>query len=112
MLRRNFEDEESMDLLILDVIKEYELKENFVIRVNPIYKESLDKQILELKSGGTRFALPFSTLCTLKIPKLEKEKQLSFIKTITAFERKIKNEEKILNDLHKQKNYLLNNMFI
>ena len=43
VLRRNFEDEESMDLLILDVIKEYELKENFVIRVNPIYKESLDK---------------------------------------------------------------------
>ena len=72
----------------------------------------IKKQILELKSGGTRFALPFSTLCTLKIPKLEKEKQLSFIKTITAFERKIKNEEKILNDLHKQKNYLLNNMFI
>ena len=72
----------------------------------------IKKQILELKSGGTRFALPFSTLCTLKIPQLEKEKQLSFIKTITAFERKIKNEEKILNDLHKQKNYLLNNMFI
>lgn len=72
----------------------------------------IKKQILELKSGGTRFALPFSTLCTLKIPKIEKEKQLSFIKTITAFERKIKNEEIILNDLHQQKNYLLNNMFI
>ena len=52
VLRRNFEDEESMDLLILDVIKEYELKENFVIRVNPIYKESLDKQILELKENN------------------------------------------------------------
>ena len=34
----------------------------------------IKKQILELKSGGTRFALPFSTLCTLKIPKLDKEK--------------------------------------
>ena len=51
VLRRKFEDEESMDLLILDVIKEYELKENFVIRVNSIYKESLDKQILELKEN-------------------------------------------------------------
>ena len=51
VLRRKFEDEESMDLLILDVIKEYELKENFVIRVNSIYKESLDKQILELKES-------------------------------------------------------------
>lgn len=72
----------------------------------------IKKQILELKSGGTRFALPFSTLCTLKIPKLEKEKQLSLIKTITAFERKIENEEIILNALHQQKKFLLNNMFI
>ena len=40
-----------MNLLILDVIKEYELKENFVVRVNEIYKESLDKQILELKEN-------------------------------------------------------------
>ncbi len=72
----------------------------------------IKKQILELKSGGTRFALPFSTLCALKIPKLEKEKQLSLIKTITAFERKIENEEIILNALHQQKNFLLNNMFI
>lgn len=72
----------------------------------------IKKQILELKSGGTRFALPFSTLCTLKIPKLEKEKQLSLIKIITAFETKIENEEKILDTLHQQKIFLLNNMFI
>lgn len=76
---------------------------------NSSYKK---KQILELKSGGTRFALPFSTLCTLKIPKLDKEKQLSLIKTITAFERKIENEEMLLKALHQQKNFLLNNMFI
>ena len=72
----------------------------------------IKKQILELKSGGTRFALPFSTLCTLKIPKLDKEKQLSLIKTITAFERKIENEEMLLKALHQQKKFLLNNMFI
>ena len=72
----------------------------------------IKKQILELKSGGSRFALPFSTLCTLKIPKLDKEKQLSLIKTITAFERKIENEEMLLKALHQQKNFLLNNMFI
>lgn len=72
----------------------------------------IKKQILELKSGGTRFALSFSTLCTLKIPKLDKEKQLSLIKTKTAFERKIENEEMILKALHQQKNFLLNNMFI
>ena len=72
----------------------------------------IKKQILELKSGGTRFALPFSTLCTLKTPKLDKEKQLSLIKIITAFERKIENEEMILKSLHQQKYFLLNNMFI
>ena len=72
----------------------------------------IKKQILELKSGGTRFALPFSTLCTLKIPKLDKEKQLSLIKTKTAFERKIENEEMILKALHQQKNFFCNNMFI
>lgn len=76
------------------------------------YSSYIKKQILELKSGGTRFALPFSTLCTLKIPKLDKEKQLSLNKTITAFERKIENEEMILKALHQQKNFLLNNMFI
>lgn len=51
VLRQKFEDEEAMDSLVLDVIKEYELKENFVIRVNSIYKESLDKQIIELKES-------------------------------------------------------------
>ncbi len=51
VLRRKFEDENSMDSLILDVIKEYELKQNFVIRVNSLYKESLDKQIIDLKEN-------------------------------------------------------------
>ena len=40
-----------MNNLITNVIEEYELKENFVIKVNPLYKESLDKQILELKEN-------------------------------------------------------------
>ena len=52
VLRRKFEDEESMDELILDVIREYELKENFIIRVNSIYKESLEQQILKLKESN------------------------------------------------------------
>lgn len=86
------------------------INEFFILYLNN--SSYIKKQILELKSGGTRFALPFSTLCTLKIPKLEKEKQLSLIKTITAFERKIENEEIILNALHQQKIFLLNNMFI
>ena len=78
---------------------------NILMSLLFIFKQSTDikKQILELKSGGTRFALSFSTLCTLKIPKLEKEKQLSLVKTVTAFERKIENEEIILNKLHQTK---------
>lgn len=51
VLRKHFEDETSMDTLLLDIIKEYELKENFIVKVNPIYKESLDKQIIELKEN-------------------------------------------------------------
>lgn len=70
------------------------------------------KQILELKSGGTRFSLPFSTLCTLKIPKLDKEKQLELVKIVTVFESNIENEKEILKKLKQQKCYLLNNMFI
>ena len=52
ILRQKFEDKKSMDALILDVIREYELKENFVIRVNSIYKESLEKQISNLKESN------------------------------------------------------------
>ena len=51
VLREKFEDVNSMDNLITSVIEEYELKENFVIKVNPIYKESLDNQILNLKEN-------------------------------------------------------------
>ncbi len=51
VLRTHFEDETSMDALLLDIIKEYELKENFIVKVNPIYKESLDKQIIGLKEN-------------------------------------------------------------
>jgi flagellar assembly protein FliH len=49
VLGEYFKDESSMDSLLVDVIKEYELKENFVIRVNNLYKESIENQILELK---------------------------------------------------------------
>lgn len=51
VLREKFEDVNSMDSLITSVIEEYELKENFVVKANPLYKESLDEQILTLKES-------------------------------------------------------------
>lgn len=52
VLRTHFDDIESMDSLLLNTIKEYELKENFIIKTNSIYKESLDRQIMELKESN------------------------------------------------------------
>lgn len=52
VLRNKFEDVSYMEELLINAINEYELKENFVIKVNPIYKENLDKQILELKENN------------------------------------------------------------
>ena len=51
VLREKFNDVSSMDNIVNDIIKEYELKENFVIKVNPLYKESLDEQIMTLKEN-------------------------------------------------------------
>ena len=51
VLREKFKDISVMDSLIGNIIEEYELKKNFVIKVNPIYKESLDKQVQEWKES-------------------------------------------------------------
>ncbi|WP_042275358.1 FliH/SctL family protein [[Clostridium] dakarense] len=51
VLREKFTEVSSMDNMILNVIEEYELKENFIIKTNSIYKESLQKQVLELKES-------------------------------------------------------------
>lgn len=53
VLRRSFEDNESMNEIIMEVIREYELKENFIIKLNSIYKESIDEKILQLKETHT-----------------------------------------------------------
>lgn len=49
VLREKFSDPSSMNNLLDSIIEEYSLKENFVVKVNPLYKENLDSQILELK---------------------------------------------------------------
>ena len=74
--------------------------------------KNIKKQILQLKTGGTRFALSFKSLCNLSIPDITKEKQQSIMKMIAAFDEKINNEKKIQDNMIVQKQYLLNNLFI
>lgn len=49
ILREKFEETSALDSLVKSTIEEYELKENFVVRVNTIYKDSLDNQIDTMK---------------------------------------------------------------
>lgn len=51
VLREKFEDTSSLNNLIISAIDEYELRENFVIKVNPMYKETLDDEVLSLKEN-------------------------------------------------------------
>ena len=76
---------------------------------NPYVK----KQILAGKSGGTRFALPYSKLIKIKLPLFELNKCIfSFTSLIMSINKKIENEKLVLVLLKKQKDYLLNNLFI
>ena len=74
--------------------------------------KKIKKQILELKTGGTRFALSFKTLCTLQIPKISLSKQSEIMQIIQVVDKKLQNEMSVHQKYLKQKQYLLNNMFI
>ncbi|GIM32898.1 FliH/SctL family protein [Paraclostridium bifermentans] len=50
VLKEKFKDEESMNNILESTIKEYEIKENFVIRTNAIYIEKVNEQLNELKN--------------------------------------------------------------
>ncbi|GAA0708964.1 FliH/SctL family protein [Paraclostridium ghonii] len=50
VLKEKFEDVDSMNKTIENTIKEYEIKENFVIRTNAMYIESINEQLNDLKS--------------------------------------------------------------
>ena len=70
----------------------------------------LRKQIIEAKEGGTRFALSFSKLSNLTIPKIAKQQQTKMIEIYHAFLRKEDIERDYLNKLREQKSYLLSKM--
>ena len=72
----------------------------------------LRKQVIEAKEGGTRFALSFSKLSNLTIPKIAKQQQTKMIEIYHAFLRKEDIERDYLNKLREQKSYLLSKMFI
>jgi len=50
VLREKFSDVDSINSLVTSAIDEYELKKNFIVRINPIYKESLKEQIGALRA--------------------------------------------------------------
>ncbi|WGX75636.1 FliH/SctL family protein [Paraclostridium bifermentans] len=50
VLKEKFKDVDSMNSILEATIKEYEIKENFVIRTNAIYIEKVNEQLNELKS--------------------------------------------------------------
>lgn len=72
----------------------------------------LRKQILETKEGGTRFALPFSKLRSLTIPKITRLQQTKIVDIYCLFSRKKELEQRFLLKLKEQKDYLLSKMFI
>ena len=69
-------------------------------------------QILKLKAGGTRFSLPFKKLIQLDIPWPDYQTRHYFQKIIRAFDKRIDLEKSLLAKYLKQKNYLLDNLFI
>ncbi len=75
---------------------------------SPIVK----KQILADKSGGTRFALPLSRLRKIQIPWADDKDISRFEELISNIDSKLILEKQIAAKLLKQKNYLLENLFI
>ena len=76
------------------------------------FSKKLRLQILEVKEGGTRFALSLSKLKKLNISIIDKTYQEEYLNMIHTFSKRIELEEKILKLYEKQKDYLLNKMFI
>lgn len=62
VLKEKFNEVDSMNNILESVINEYEVKENFVIKTNSIYIESINAKLNELKSEqsikGDAFVLP------------------------------------------------------
>lgn len=76
------------------------------------YSYYFKNKVLETKEGGTRYALSFSKLKKIEITYVSKDKQKKYLNVINTFLNKLTNEVKILSLYEKQKQYLLNHMFI
>lgn len=66
VLREKFEDIKLMDTMIENIIAEYDLKKDLIVKVNPIYKEKLENSIKvrmrELKLSQKVFIISDSTI--------------------------------------------------
>ncbi len=81
---------------------------SFYLNNSPLFR----KQILEAKEGGTRFALSYSKLRNLSIPQIAEFQQNQIVDAYYTFFNKKELEQKCLEKLKEQKNYLLSKMFI
>jgi type I restriction enzyme S subunit len=74
--------------------------------------DKIKSQLLVKKEGGTRYALSFSKFQTLKIDLPIKNVQDKMVAQLYCVNKILTNEERILSNLQKLKNGLLQQMFI
>ena len=74
--------------------------------------DNIKSQLLIKKEGGTRYALSFSKFQTLKIDLPIKNAQDKTVSQLRFINKVLTNEERILSNLQKLKNGLLQQMFI
>jgi type I restriction enzyme S subunit len=72
----------------------------------------LKRQILMMKSGGTRLALPFSRLCTMRIPYPHPNEQRKIADFLSVIDRKIDLVGQELSHARTFKQGLLQQMFV
>ena len=74
--------------------------------------DQFKKKMLKVKEGGTRFALPFSKLKWLSIPKIPLNKQTKITHLLNIIDRRNEIYDMQLRYLLSIKEYLLKNLFI
>jgi type I restriction enzyme S subunit len=74
--------------------------------------DEIKKQIMKLKSGGTRFSLSFKKLSELKIPWPDQKEREQATRLFDSVNKQLINERMLLESLKREKSFLLRNLFI